>query len=172
MPTIPETLINYEVYVDSTRYLGHADVELPEINFSTAEINGAGIAGKSDVPVTGFTESLELKINWRTLVKRPLVLLKPTAQKLSIRGAMQGFDSKNGVVKITAVKVDVIGRVKSTSLGKFSPANQTESNTTLLLDYLKISIDGNEVVEIDRYNFKYIVDGVDYLSDVRSALGL
>lgn len=31
MPTIPETLINYEVYVDSTRYLGHADVELPEI---------------------------------------------------------------------------------------------------------------------------------------------
>lgn len=172
MATIPETLINYEVYVDSTRYLGHANVELPEVTFSTVEINGAGIAGKSDVPVLGFTEDLELKISWRTLTTRPLEFLKPKSQKLSIRGVSQCYDSSKGEVGNVAIRVDAIGRVKSTSLGKFEPANQTETETVLLLDYLKISIDGAEKLEIDKYNFKYAVDGVDYLSAVRNALGL
>lgn len=92
--------------------------------------------------------------------------------KLLICGVSQKYDSSRGEVGTISIRVDALGRVKSSSLGKFEPANQTETETVLLLDYLKIAIDGTERLEIDKYNFIYSVDGVDYLSAVRNGLGL
>ena len=47
-----------------------------------------------------------------------------------------------------------------------------ENETTLELDYLKITVDGKTTCTIDKYNFIYELDGVDFMTDVRSALGL
>ena len=41
-----EQVINYEVFVDGGRCLGTASVDLPEINYMTQDIKGAGIAGQ------------------------------------------------------------------------------------------------------------------------------
>ena len=47
-----------------------------------------------------------------------------------------------------------------------------ENDVTLELDYIKITVDSQTTLEVDKYNFKYELAGVDYMSDVRSALGL
>jgi hypothetical protein len=38
--------------------------------------------------------------------------------------------------------------------------------------YLKVSVDGKEIVEIDKYNYICRINGKDYLKEVRQALGL
>ena len=38
--------------------------------------------------------------------------------------------------------------------------------------YLKITLDGKDMVEIDKLNYKCVIDGTDYLADIRTALGM
>jgi phage tail tube protein FII len=38
--------------------------------------------------------------------------------------------------------------------------------------YISVSIDGKKVLEIDKFNYICIIDGEDYLKDVRKALGI
>lgn len=170
---IPEVLNNFEVYdEDAKRLLGLADATLPELNQITAEISGAGLGGKIDFPVLGQFESLELGLTWRTIYERPLRLMQPHGKVISLRGAVQNYDAGSGQIKIDALRVDCRILSKGLNLGKFTAAEQMESESTFTVDYIKISVNDRAYLEIDFFNYKFVVDGVDYLTDVRSALGL
>lgn len=47
-----------------------------------------------------------------------------------------------------------------------------ESESELELYYLKLSIDGTELVEIGKFDFICRINGVDVLADVRNNLGM
>lgn len=66
---VPEKLINFRVYKDSTDYIGLADVTLPSLEAMTETVSGAGIAGEVDSPTLGHMGSMETVLNWRTLEK-------------------------------------------------------------------------------------------------------
>ena len=85
---------------------------------------------------------------------------------------MQHYDTGAGEVAIVPVRLYIEGQTKETNLGTFTKGQATGSSTTIETTYLKLVIDGKEVVEIDKYNYLYKVDGTDYLSEVRKALGL
>ena len=169
---IPESLINCEVFEDGDRLLGIATVDLPEFEQVTAEISGAGIAGKSNVPIAGHFEPLEVTLHWRTIYQTPLKLMKSDASELSIRGAMQHYEASSGKLRVVPVRVDIRERHTSTGLGKFEPGNPTETETKLACDYIKIVVDAFTVVEFDLYNYVYKVNDNDLMSVVRLALGL
>ena len=38
--------------------------------------------------------------------------------------------------------------------------------------YIKVMLEGEVMVEIDKYNYICVIAGVDYLAEVRTALGL
>ena len=57
------------------------------------------------------------------------------------------------------------------TLGKFERASETESESTLNLDYIKIEVGGKEILEYDKFNFFFTVNGVDYLAGTRTAIG-
>ena len=172
MAVIAETVTNYELYKDATRYLGSAELELPDLEFQTADVSGAGIAGSFEAPVQGHTQSLELKIKWRTLTTRPLELMRHGAISLQARAAVQNYDTTGGNVAIRPLKIDFTGRTKGATLGSLKPAEQMENETTLELSYIKITYNNGMTLELDKYNYIYKVNGVDYLKDVRKALGL
>ena len=169
---IPSALINFEVYdSESKRLLGSSDIELPEISFMTAELQGAGVLGKTEHPIMGAVENLTLKITWRVLDGASIKLLANQTQDLMICGAVQVHNATKGTMGVKAVKVECSGLIKSSSLGKFEGAAKTDTTTELNLDYLKITIDSTEVLEFDRFNYKYTVGAYDYLDKVRDALG-
>ena len=169
---VNETNINFEVFDGGNRLLGMASVDLPEISFKTSDVSGGGIAGELSVPVTGATESLELNLKWRTLYKDAVKYLRHNVVNLSARAALQNYDSSKGEVKISPLRIDFRGRVKGVGLGSLKPAEQMESETKIECDYLKIKVDGNTTCEIDKYGYVYSVNSVDFMSDVRHALGL
>ena len=169
---IIQQTVNYEVYVEGSRYLGTASVDLPDINYLTNEIKGAGIAGQIDVPTRAHTENLECTFHWRNIFTRPIYLLNQDAVMVSLRSAVQVYDAATGVTKILAVRIDVRCLSAGATLGKLEPGEQSDSENKFNLDYIKIMVNGEVVLEHDKFNFVHVVNGVDLLSSVRAALGL
>lgn len=165
-------LINYEVYLDSNRMLGTATIDLPDLKFLTADISGAGVAGKLDFPILGHTDSLEVTLNWRTINTDVMKLGKQTGLDLALYGANQNIDNSTGESSVEQVKISLRGIDKTSTLGKFEPASSTETKSVLEVFYIKIEIDGTKVLELDKLNFVYYVDDNDYLEDVATALGI
>ena len=169
---VPEKLINYCVYKDSTDYIGLADVTLPTLEAMTETVSGAGIAGEVDSPTLGHYSSMETVLNWRVLEKNNLALAAPNGVQLDLRGAQQIYDSSSGKYAVRSVKIAILGVNKSTELGKFEPGTTTDTANTLETTYIKVDVDNETVLEIDKYNYICNIDGVDYMKEVREALGL
>ena len=169
---VPEKLINFRVYNEGADLLGVADITLPTLESMTETIKGAGLAGEIDSPVLGHYGSQTVELNWRTLYKPNVLLAAPKAVTLDMRGANQVKDSESGSYVVQPVKVVVRGVPKSTELGKLDVGTGSESKNTLEVDYIKVTIDGADVLELDKYNYICKVDGTDYLSEVREALGM
>jgi len=169
---LPENMINYMAYEDGGKLLGTANIDLPSLDALTEKVKGAGIAGEVEAPIIGHYDVLTLGIQWRTLTENAISLAAPTAHALDFRGSQQVYDSSAGTYSNVPVKVIVRATPKKTSLGKMLVAGQTDTKNEFEISYIKIYIDGNEVLELDKYNFIFSVDGVDYLAGVRADLGL
>jgi len=172
MNVVPELLRNFRVYDEGNDLLGISDVEMPSLEAMTETVKGAGIAGEIDSPVVGHFGSMELKLNWRTVIKNNTSLAAPRSHQLDLRGDQQTYDSSAGVYKTSALKVVVRGVPKTTELGKMDVGTSTDTSNTFEVNYLKVDIDGRTVIEIDKYNYICKIDGIDYLSESREALGL
>ena len=169
---IPEKLINFRAYENGDDLLGVADVTLPSLQAMTETIKGAGLAGEIDSPVLGHYSSIETQLTWRSVYKNNLKLAAPKGLTLDLRGAVQVRDSESGNFVVLPVKVVVRGVPKNLELGKFDVGVATGTTTTLEVDYIKVTVDGSDVLELDKYNYICKIDGTDYLSEVREALGL
>lgn len=169
---VPEKLMNFRVYLDGTDLVGVADVTLPTLETMTETVKGAGIAGEMDSPTVGHFGSMELVLNWRTLEKSNVVLASPKGVHLDLRGAQQVYDSAEGKYVTRSVKCVVRGIPKNTELGKFEVGATTDTSNTIEVNYIKVSVAGEDLLEIDKYNFICNIAGVDYMAEIREALGL
>ncbi len=169
---VPEKLINFRVYEGGDDLIGIADVTLPNLEAMTETVKGAGIAGEVESPVLGHYSSMELELNWRTLSKPNVLLAQPKGVQLDLRGAQQVYDSGASEYKVSPAKVVVAGVPKTTELGKLDVGTTSDTKTTLEVNYIKVTIDGKDVLELDKFNYICNIGGVDYLAEVREALGL
>jgi len=172
MNQVPEKVINFRVYEDGVDLLGVADVELPSIEAMSETIKGAGIAGEVESPVLGHFGKMSIKINWRTVTKPTVILAQQRVHSLDFRGAIQVLNSGAGEYKIVPLKVVVRCLPQKTELGKLDVGAKSDASNELEVIYVKVMLDGKKLLEIDKYNYVCEIDGVDYLKDVRSALGL
>ena len=171
MPKVDETVINFAVYENGTEFLGMAEVSLPEISYIVNEVKGAGINGTYESVARGHVEAMTITLNFRTLVKSAISLLKPINHQIDLRVAQQSTENTSGDTGVTKVKHVFICRPKKLAPGKVAPASPADASGEYGVTYWATWIDGKKVLEIDILNFKCLIDGVDYLTDVRKALG-
>lgn len=169
---VPEKVIDFRIYKGGADLLGVADVQLPSIEPMTETVKGAGIAGEVETPTMGHTGSLKLTINWRSITADLLCLLEHKAHELEARGAIQVYNAGSGECKVSAIRVVMRGFTTKGDPGKLEVGANSDGSTEHECVYLKYVVDGKTVVEIDKFNFKYVVNGQDALSAVRQALGL
>lgn len=167
-------LINFEVYDgDSNRFMGSTSVDLPDIEFETTDISGAGISGKLSFPVRGNFSNLTTTLHFRTLTAHGCKLLNQNAgHHVSLRGVKEVVDAGSGERKFVPVRVDVRCHATKLTAGKLEPGETMDTELELMLDAVTITIDGVEVLAVDKFNYRYAVNGQDMLSDVSAALGL
>lgn len=169
---VPEKLINYRVYDDGNDLLGTTDVELPSIKNMTETVKGAGVAGEIDSPTMGHYASMEVTLTWRTIMKANVQFAGTQVKHFEIRGSQQIFDAGKKQYRTVPVNCVIEGTQKETKLGKFEVGATTGTTTTLEVHYIKLIVDGEIVLEIDKYNFIANIGTTDYLVSVRKDLGL
>jgi len=173
MNIVPERLAAFRVYLDgSTDLKGIADIKLPSLESMTETVKGAGIAGEYESPTIGHFKSMKLTLSWRSITSDMMKILRQKAQRVECRGAFQDYDAAAGAYKIRQTRVVVQGITTKVEPGKHETGSPSDGSTEIEVLYLKIDIDGKNYAEIDKLNYKCVVDGVDYLAAIRSALGL
>ena len=60
---------------------------------------------------------------------------------------------------------------KTTTMGQVAPASPADASGTYSVYYYAGYKDGKKLWEIDPFNQICVINGVDYLADVRKALG-
>ena len=139
MGVIPEKIINYKCYIDGEMSpTALVDAELPDIQFMSETISGAGIAGEIDSPTLGHFQNMEI-----------------------------GGKIQTGKLKISTRVVP-----KNIALGKLEVGKPSGSNQKYSCLYLKVEMDGETVLEIDKINMIFNINGEDLLEEVRDAMGI
>lgn len=169
---IPDKLKGFMCYDDGNVMIGVADVALPSIAHMTDTIKGAGIAGEIDSPAGGNLQSMTTTINWRSLVEENAIYIAPKTHHFDFRGSVQAYSPDSGEFTSKYVKAIMKAIPKTFTPGNFDTATQMGTSLEAEVIYLKITIEGNEIVEIDKLSYIYRVNRVDYLAKVRQDIGL
>lgn len=168
---VPEKAINFAVYLEGRDLLGVAEGALPNLEFMSSEVKGAGIAGTLDSLVLGHLNSLTMTLTWRTTTDDFIKLAAHRAHELDLYVAQQNYNAGFGEYDVGSLHVFLKATPKRANLGNLVVGDGSGSETELEISYLKLELDGKERIEVDKFNYIYKVDGVDYLAGVRSALG-
>ncbi len=170
MNKLDQAYINFAAYKDSTEYLGITKVTLPDIQFLTQSISGAGIAGNIEA-VISHIEAMTLGLDFRTTTSEATSLLEPIRHNLELRVARQDEDVVKGSLDVGKIKHVFVIIPKSYKGGSIAPASTGDASGEYAVRYWKCEIDGNTVIEVDPLNYILVINGVDYGKKIREALG-
>lgn len=88
------------------------------------------------------------------------------AVQLEIRGAQQTTNTE-GDIEFRSMRVVVRGRGGKLTTGKVKAGSSMDTKITLTTLYILIEVDGKTVVELDKLNEVYKVNGVDVLAKIK-----
>ena len=167
---IPEVLNGYNVYDgDGDELIGITeDMSIAELASKVAIISGAGIPGSYEVPVLGHLEPITQELPFRLLYRPVLTManqLKPV--RLNVRGAIQVTNKSTQISDLAGFRYVVGGRCKNISGGNLKPGDVMGSKISIAATYVLFEIDGEKLIEVDKLNSIYRIDGVDLMERVR-----
>ena len=110
-------------------------------------------------------------LNFRTVTPYAIRLNEPRNHQLDLRASQQYWDNVAGKHVQQAVKHVLMVTPTKFAPGKLAPAASAEASGEYAATYFATYINGEKVMEIDILNFIYFINGVDYLAEVRKALG-
>ena len=167
----PDKLIKFAVYGGDEDFLGVVDVTLPNLTPLKETSKGAGILGEYETGTPGQYGSLKLQMTWRVATKQAAKLAHPDGMALTLKGVTQGIDSGTYKPTKTPVTVTVRPFASDLQLGKFDPATAMGTTTEVECLYIKYTIDGEIIYEVDKLNDKCIINGEDVMSEINTMLG-
>ncbi|MGN1126381.1 MAG: phage major tail tube protein [Ruminococcus sp.] len=167
---IPSFINNFNMYdaknAKEEKLVGITDtVNLPDFKTITASVSGAGIPGSIDMPVVGQFEAMPMDIPFRTISKNMLNFVKGGTCALRLRGAIQESDDSTGQIKASRMVVGIKGTVTKIAPGEVKVANGTNSSVGIEVTYIKISIDGKDVIELNKLTGLFRINGEDAYAD-------
>ena len=168
---IPEVLNHYNVYNDKAKKLIgiSGEIELGELEALTDTLEGAGVLGEIEDAVTGQFASIKIKIPFSVLYEDMFSIIDTTTPpQLTLRASMQCMDPTTGSTGYYPVKIVVRGKATNTNLGKAIKGKKMEPEVELEILYIKIQINNKTTLELDKLNFKFVLNGKDMLAKIRS----
>ncbi|MEN5255246.1 phage major tail tube protein [Pseudomonas protegens] len=169
---MPRKLKNLNLFNDGNSYLGVVkSVTLPPLGRKMESYRGGGMNGsvKADL---GFSDD-GIQFEWKTggldlIALRQFGSVNASGIMLRFSGAFQQDDTGD----VSTVEVVVRGRHETIEMGDASPGEDTEHSITTTCSYYKLTVDNEDIIEIDLLNFIEKVNGVDMLEKQRNAIGI
>lgn len=164
-------IYNANVYLAGTNsLLGRAkEVALPELVVNMDAHRGLGQIGDIELP-TGLA-ALVTKIKWAGWYPEQLENANPfAATQLQVRANTQVFGA-GGLEQEQALVVLLTVTWKKSPLGTISAGTAGEPEDELATTYVKVTLGGEELLELDVHANIWRVKGVDVLAQYRANLG-
>lgn len=166
MIKLPRVLKNLNLIVDGRGYAGRVDeLTLPKLTFKTEDHRAGGM--DAPVELEMGMERLEASFVLSDYDEDLIRLFGRFDVQMTARGAIQrqGEDA-------VAVVVQMRGGQREIDPGNWKPGDKAVQTFSLALAYYKLTIGGQEMIEIDVANMVRKVGGTDQLATQRTALGL
>ena len=167
---LPRKLKHMNLFNDGISYVGQVEeVVLPTLAKQTEEYRAGGMAA----PIETHMGLEALAIEWTCggLMDQPLRQMGVTTHDgvmLRFAGSYQRDDTG----AVSAVEVVIRGRHKSVDMGTAKSGENSPMKVESSISYYKLTIDNEDIVEIDIMNMVEKYDGVDVLEKHRTAIGL
>ena len=163
-------VINYSVYAATKKVGDTTSVELPEIEFLTDSIKGSGIIGEIDLPSLYQVGSMSLSISTRVSNNPDDLALLMSARDIEIRWVTDSIDTSTASADVVGHKAFIKCVPKKLGEGKIEPGSgQDGSYEYEILSYKRVS-NGKNILEIDKLNGVFKVNGVDQTKSINSLL--
>ncbi|MBF2055109.1 MAG: phage major tail tube protein [Candidatus Sericytochromatia bacterium] len=162
---------NANVYIDGNSLMGQvAEIELPDIKTKMSEHKALGMIGAMELP-SGI-DKLAGKIKWTAFYPDALKRFAHPHKtiQLQVRGSLESYQPQGIASEVPVVAVLTI---MSQNLPKaaIKPQDNVELDTDYSAYYYKLTINGEDIVEIDLFANIHKVGGVDILENYRNNLG-
>ena len=169
---MPRKLKNLNLFNDGNSYLGLVkSLTLPALGRKMEAYRGGGMNGpvKSDLGLSDDGIQFEWKTGGLDLISlRQFGAVNASSVALRFSGPYQQDDTG----ETSNVEVVVRGRHETIEMGDAQPGEDTEHSMTTTCSYYKLTVDGEEIIEIDLLNFVEKVNGVDMLEKHRTGMGI
>lgn len=166
---IPEAINDFNLYKSGNKLIGiTGEVSLAELSSITQSMSGTGILGSYDTAIIGFFEHISQEIPFRMIDEDALSLMNQGEMvDLTLRAAQQSTVKSTGAIDITGMRVVFRGRAESLAIGTIKQGGQTDSSVRIGVTYLLIEIGGKKLLELDKLNGVFNVNGVDMLAKIK-----
>lgn len=169
---MPRKLKNLNLFNDGNSYLGLVkSLTLPSLGRKMEGYRGGGMNGpvKADLGMSDDGIQFEWKTGGLDLISlRQFGAVSANSVALRFSGPYQQDDTG----EVSNVEIVVRGRHETIEMGDAQPGEDTEHSMTTTCSYYKLTVDGEEIIEIDLLNFVEKVNGVDMLEKHRTAMGI
>lgn len=176
---VDESVINYRVWHNTNAhndYVGLAQIDLPTIENITQEVSGSMISGTPSIPVLGHIGDMSMGITFKSCNKKAGDLLTPGEHVITVVAAVQRKNVGSQELRPVKEKYLITVQPKSFNAGTLKPASLQETKLDftvtkfIVMEYNDATRETEIVVDVDPLNFKYVVNGKDYLAEVREVL--
>ena len=160
---IPDKINDFNVYEDGDRLIGIGEeVTLPDIEMMSESVIVPG--GEVDSPTIGQFASGQVEIPFQSLTADAFRLMNPLKSvNITLRASQQELDG-NGNIVFIGIRAVFRGRPKKLSAGSVKKGSGTGSGLSIEWTYYLLEIDGKKVIEIDKINSVFKINGVDILA--------
>lgn len=169
---VPNQVNNYSIWLGGNRFIGMADVTLPNLTNLTDELKGAGLGGVSNMPVAAHYEDWSCTFNFHVITKEGCELMRQDGLQVEARAGMQYMDAGTHKLSIGAWRFVLGIMPRGFDLGKLEVGTKQTAAIEAGCIYIKALLDGSEVFELDKTNLIARILGTDYGRAIRSAIGI
>ncbi len=165
----PEVINNFRVYNDASKLMGTTgEITLADFQAITATISGAGILGEYNTSVIGMFQSMQQEIPFRMIDEDYFRMLNTGEQsKIVLRSSVQQRNRETGgTLSTKAMRIVFRGHPTAAKPGTDKIGEMMNASITLELTYVLIELDGKVMIELDKLNSVYKVNGKDLLKDI------
>jgi P2 family phage contractile tail tube protein len=167
---MPRKLKHMNLFLDGISYLGQVDeVVLPKLTRQMEDYRAGGM--NAPIKVDHGMEALSMEY---TLGGISLDVLKTfgTATHDGVLARFAGSYQREDTGTISAVEVTTRGRHSELDMATAKTGDNTAHKAVIELSYYRLTVDNEDIIEIDIINMIEKVNGVDLLADHRKAIGV
>jgi len=165
-------VLNANWYLDGTNdQIGRtSEIEMPSLAWKMIDHTALGMIGTVELP-TGL-DKLTMKLKWAGFYSDVMALIANPfkSHRFHVRASVQSFGPE-GKTSDTPLVMLVTGSSKQMQLGTLKPMESTDVEDELAVTYLKLTVGGKDILELDVWTNTFKVDGKDVLAQFRANQG-